>query len=202
MADYGRDKGLFIPTTQVWDTSEIYEAKGVSEDLRELLVRMYQNLNNMAMAVNKKDTGIYHTDEFVCGQTFFPNPAYSSSSTTTPTLRQIYRKVIRWQNADGSDKALPNGAGAPPGVLTQQAHGIPLGGDYMFTRIYGTSFDSTNGVWFPVPYFSGTNILSAGNYYDKYAIELWVDLVNVNIVVYRDRTMHTRTFVVLEYMKT
>ena len=189
MADYGRDKGLFIPTTQVWDTSEIYSTKGISEDLRELLVRMYLNLNNMAMAVNYKDTGIYHTDEFVCGQTFFPNPTYDSSSTTTPKLRQVWRKVFRWQDAvTGADRALPN-------TNTQtQPHGIVLTSDLFFTRIYGTSFNPVGQQWIPLPFVSPGALGGA--------IELWVDGANIKIITGSDRTAFTKTVIVLEYIKT
>jgi len=189
MADYGRDKGLFIPTTQVWDTSEIYQAEGVSEDLKELLVRMYQNLNNMAMAVNNKDTGIYPTDEFVCGQTFFPNPAYDSSTATTPKLRQVWRKVFRWVDvATGLDRALPNNG------MQTQPHGIALTTDLFFTRIYATSYNPAGQFWIPIP-FTSPGALAGG-------IELWIDNANIKIITGSDRTAFTKTVVVLEYIKT
>ena len=51
-----RDPGLYIPTTSVWDVSEIYSTDVTKPEFKELLVRMYQNLNNMAMATNNKDS--------------------------------------------------------------------------------------------------------------------------------------------------
>jgi hypothetical protein len=181
MADYGRDKGLFIPTTQVWDTSEIYEAKGVSEDLRELLVRMYQNLNNMAMAVNKKDTGIYPTDEFVCGQVYFSNPAYDSSTSTTPVLRQVYRKVINFGT-------LPTAAEVTKTAL----HGIAADTIHSITRLYGGSTDPVNKFYIALPC-----VANAGN-----NIALWADNTRVVINAFgTDRSTYTLTYVVMEYIK-
>jgi hypothetical protein len=37
------DYGMFIPTTQVWDVSEIYSTEVTSPAFKELLVRLYQN---------------------------------------------------------------------------------------------------------------------------------------------------------------
>ena len=190
MADYGRDKGLFIPTTQVWDPSEIYSAKGISEDLRDVLVKMYQNLNNMAMAINQKDTGIYPTDEFVCGQTFFPNPAYDSGTQVTPKLRQIWRTVVNFG-------ALPVRVLPATSAIKGVAHRISgVNSGTQFTRIYGCASKKTTTTYIPLPYVWPNDA--------KEDIAVFVDATNVTIVTGDTATWagYDDTLVVLEYMRT
>ena len=67
--------GTFIPTTQVWDVTEIKEVDVTKPEFKELLVRMYQNLNTMALTINNKESSFYDTQETVKGQAFFSNPA-------------------------------------------------------------------------------------------------------------------------------
>ena len=88
--------GSFIPLTQQWDLSEIYTIDVNTPAFKELLVRMYQNLNQMAIAINTKDTGMYPVSEFVNSQLWFPNPALDSSTPQTATQRQVFRKVINF----------------------------------------------------------------------------------------------------------
>src|SRR5579859_3046186 len=89
-----QEVGLFVPTTNVWDTGQIYEANIDNPQLVELLVRLYQNINVVAIALNLKDSGLYFQQEFINGQTFFPNPANSSATELNPSPRQVYRQVI------------------------------------------------------------------------------------------------------------
>ena len=137
------DSGAYIPTTTVMDVSEIYSTEVTSPEFKELLVRLYQNFNNLALAMNVKDTAIYDTEEFVSGQKFFPDPALDSTSDTEPTQRNIFRKVIKF--------------GALPDTATKSvAHGITIDANTTFTRIYGTSSDQAGLVYIPLPYSSTT----------------------------------------------
>jgi len=174
------DGGAYIPTTTVMDVSEIYSTEVTSPEFKELLVRLYQNFNNLALAMNVKDTAIYDTEEFVSGRTFFPDPALDSTSTTAPAQRQTYRKVI-------SFGALPNAA------TKTVAHGITIDANTTFTRIYGTSSDPAGLIYVPLPYSSTT--LNEN-------INLFVDNTNVSITAGINATAFTITYVVLEYMKT
>ena len=174
MAEQG-DYGSFVPTTQVWDVGEIYSTDVNSEDFKEILVRLYQNLNNQAFSINIKDSGYYVTEEFVNGQAFFPNP----SLTEPYTLRQAFRKVINFG-------ALPNTG------TTAVAHGITVTDGVTFTRIYGAATNTTAHAYLPLPYASPT---AADN------IELKVDGTNVTIITGSDRSSFNVTYVVLEYLK-
>ncbi len=171
--------GLFVLTSYVWDVSQLYDTEVTSPAFKELLVRLYQNLNRMSLALNVKDTGIYDIFEFVNGQQYFPNPAYSSATTTNPERRQVYRLVINFG-------ALPNtGTKAVP-------HGLVPNAAWTFTRIYATASDTTGFNYIPIPYASP--VLAN-------AVELFVDAVNVNITTGSNRSNFNVCYVVLEYMK-
>lgn len=172
-ADAG-DYGLFIPSTQVWDVSEITD-----KNQKELVVRLYQNINTAALAINKKDSGFYDTSEFVNGQVFFPNPTVAAG--TNPTERQVYRKVVNFG-------ALPDTA------AKSVAHGLTIaaGSAYSFTRIYGTASNPAALTFIPIPYASSV----AGS-----IIELSVTSTNVVITTASNLTAYTICYVVLEYLK-
>jgi len=161
------DPGLFFGTTQVWNT------QGLSD--RELLVQLYQNLNNMALALNLKDSGYYVGQEFVNGQIFSP----ASGSSSVDDYRQVFRKVIE--------------CGALPNAATKAvAHNITITSGFNFTRIYGTATNPSTS-FIPLPYSSST--LNEN-------IKLEVDATNVNITTAINYSAYTTTWVVLEYLKS
>ena len=173
--------GSFISTTQIWDVSQIYAVDlDNKEHLRELLVRMYINLNLMAIVLNTKDTAYYDTTEFVNGQLLFPNPNYNSQTATQPDFRQIFRKVINF------------GPIALVG-LNQQRHGITVTPTTTFTRIYGVANNLTSGSFIPLPF---VGITANEN------IILSVDDTYVDIFTLMDYSAYTIVYVVLEYCQT
>lgn len=172
--------GAYNPTTNIWDVSQIYSVEVNSPEFKELLVRLYQNLNLLATLVNLKDTGYYDLQEFINGQQYFPNPALSSSTGTMPTYRPVYRKVINF--------------GTLPNTGTKSvAHGITCTTATSFTRIYATATDPVGFNYIPIPYASPTLINN---------IELNVDATNVNITTGSNRTAFTITYCILEYLQT
>jgi len=172
--------GAFVPTTNIWDPTEIYSTEVTSPEFKELLVRLYQNLNNMSLLLNIKDTGYYVDQEFVNSQAFFADPTLSSTTPKSPELRQVFRKVINF--------------GALPNTATKSvAHGINITSAFTFTRIYATASDTTGLTYLPIPYASSV----AAN-----IIELNVDSTNVNITTGSNRTNFNVTYVVLEFLKS
>jgi hypothetical protein len=170
--------GAFVPTTNVWDVSQIYNIDVTSPQFKELLIRLYQNINNIALTLNTKDTGYYLTDSLVNSQMFFPNPIYNSSTAENPGYRQVLRIVIDFG-------ALPNtGTKSMP-------HNITINSATTFTRIYGTASDTTNLEYIPLPYSSASGTSN---------IELFVDSTNVNIITASNRSTFTTTYIVLEYI--
>jgi len=173
------DVGSYVPTTNIWDPSELYSTEVTSPEFKELMVRMYQNLNVISMNLNLKDTGYYVTEEFVCGQQFFPKPGLSSLTPIDPTFRQVFRKVINFG-------ALPNTG------TTNVAHGINNDVNTIFTRIYGAANDPAGLSFLPLPYASPT---------DANNIELSVGTTNVTITTGSNRAAYTVTYVILEWLK-
>ena len=172
-------QGFLVPTTDVWNVGPIYDLE-ISEPFKDILVRLYQNLNNMSLSLNARDVGYYDTQEFLNSQVFFPNPANNSSTPTLATYRAVFRKVINFNG-------LPNTA------LKSVPHGILCLPSTSFTRIYATATDPVNFDYIPIPYASPT---LANN------IELNVDGTNVNITTGSDRTLFTICYVILEYLQT
>lgn len=175
--------GLFVPTTNIWDVTDLENIDINSPEFKDLLVSLYQNLNSMALALNLKDTGYYTIEEFLNSQVFFPNPTLTSTGSQTPVYRQVFRTVVNFG-------ALPNNS------TKSVAHNIqivaPAANQYSFTRIYATATDPVNHLYIPIPYASTT----AAD-----IIELNVDATNVNITTHSDKTNYTLTYVVLEYIK-
>lgn len=170
--------GLFVPTTNVWDVQQLYEVDVTSPAFIELLVRLYQNINNIATALNIKDSGYYITQEFVNGQLFFPNPLLNSSTAQEAGFRQVWRLVIDFG-------ALPNTA------AKSVPHNLIINSGVTFTRIYGAASDTTGFNYIPLPYASVSGIDD---------IQLDVDATNVIITTASNRTNFNVCYVVLEYL--
>lgn len=171
--------GAFLQTTNVWDPTEIYSTDVTSPAFKELLVRLYQNLNKMALITNVKDTGMYVDSEFVTGSQYFVNPSLNSTTAQHPTLRPVFRKVINF--------------GALPNTATKSvAHGIAPTASFSFTRIYGCATNPSTS-YIPLPYAS--SVLASN-------IELNADATNVNVITGSNRTAYTITYIILEYIKT
>ena len=149
-----------------------------SPEFKELLVRLYQNIGSISQVINNKDTGVYNTSEFLCGQIFFPN--LNPIAGQPNEFRQVYRKVINFGT-------LPNTA------TKTMAHGIAITPGLFFTRIYGTTKDPVANRWLPLPFTSPGALASA--------IELWIDGANITVITGSDRTAYTQTYIVLEYLK-
>jgi len=170
--------GAFVGTTNVWDVSEIYNKEGLSEPLKELLVRLYQNLNNMSVLLNLKETGYYPMQEFVTSSQYFPNPTINDSQTTA-VYRQVYRMTVNF--------------GALPNATTKSvAHNIPVMNGYSFTRCYAMATNPATLTSLPIPYAALTL---------NQNIQISADQTNVTIITGIDYSAYTTTYVVLEYIK-
>ena len=172
--------GSFVQTTQIWG----------NEDDKALLVRLYQNVNQIALILNTKSTGAYYLQEFVIGDLFFPNP----TTTQEPTERQVSRIVVNF--------------GALPSAGTKSVpHNLNPAQQWTFTKIYGcannptlfttppTAFGAvpTGMNYIPLPYVSVRD--ATGD------LELSVDQVNVNITTGgTDYSNWTITYVILEWL--
>ena len=164
--------GQFVSTTNVWDIGRLYDVEINSDEFKELLVRLYQNVNNIALSLNNKESGYYIQEEFVNSGVYF-NP-----TTSDPLqLRPVFRKIIN--------------VGAVNAGVTNAAHGLVIASTWSFTRIYGAVSNTTTNNYLPLPWASAAGITN---------IELSVNAVNVVVTNNSGLTFPTCT-VVLEYLK-
>jgi hypothetical protein len=174
------EMGLFVPTTSAIDVANIYSTDVTSDEFKELIIRLYQSINDISIVLNLKDTGYYTTKEFLNGQVFFPNPSLNSTTSTAPSHRQVFRTVINF----GS---LPNAASK------SVAHGIAITSGYASTRIYGSATNTAKTSFIPLPFASPT--LNEN---------IKVEVTNTNVVITTgiDRTSYTTCYLVIEYIKS
>src|SRR5690606_40889986 len=89
--------GAFVPTTNIWDPSELYTLD-IQPEFRELLVRLYQNLNNMSLLLNLKDTGYYTLEEFLNSQAFFPIQLFLQQHRKRQFLDRDLENLYKWEH--------------------------------------------------------------------------------------------------------
>ena len=166
------DNSTLLPLTSTLDTSALDKMDVKSPEFKNYLSSLSENVNNILLAVNAKDVGIYDTNEVLSGQSYFDADRQDN--------RPVYRKIVDFGT-------LKNAAGN-----TQIAHGLDATWSYKFTNIYGATSDAANKIYLPLPYASAT----AAD-----IIELYVDDTYVNITVGKDRSTFTTTYLVLEYLE-
>jgi len=165
--------GLFLPTTPMFDVGDLDN----QENLKQLVVQLTQAVNNMANAVNLKDSGLYYQQQFINGQTFFPNPALSATTAQAPQARQVYRQTYLIG-------PLPNTA------TLNTPHNIPITNIFTFTRIYGVANSAAFGLYAPIPF-----VAPNGNY-----VTLALSPTNIVITTNFDATGFDINYVVLEWL--
>lgn len=125
--------GLFLPTTFIWDAARLSEINVNSDEFKDIIVRLHETTNSIALALNLKDTGYYVTTEFVSGQLLF-----SINPSKADDYRQGYRKVIN--------------VGALPGGVTTVLHGLDITTTWSFYHIVGAANNTTTNDYYPIPF--------------------------------------------------
>lgn len=135
--------GSYVPTTSVWDVGSIHEIEVNSPEFKELLVRLYQNVNNIVLALNTKSTGYYINQEFVSGKLFF-NPAANPNDPLQ--LRPGFLMAVN--------------TGALGAGVTAINHNIAVTNTFKWMFISGAATDTVSVVGYPIPYAdaAGNNI--------------------------------------------
>lgn len=164
--------GWYVPTTAIWDVARLYEVDVGSLEFKELLVRLYQNVNLIALSLNQKETGLYLQEELAISQAFF-----NATSSNPNELRPCYRLTL-----DG---------GALAAGTTNVPHGLTIDSTWVFTHIYGAATDNIGNNYYPLPFASdsGTN-----------NIEMRVDGTNV-VIINDSGVAFTASVFILEYVK-
>ena len=162
-----------LPTSEIYDVSEISSMDVKSEEFKELIIRLVMNANRQNLAINGKDTGIYDVLETITGQSYFPAP-------TRNTQRGGYRKCFK------DFGALPNNA------AKTIAHGLTLTAELMITDMWAIACDPATNTYLKLPYASPTLVNN---------IELNITGANIVVTTGSDRTAFTKTYIVIEYLK-
>jgi hypothetical protein len=176
-SDFQNNTGLFIPTTYVFDVAEVKDVDVNKPEFKELLVRLYQNINNICVALNLKESGIYFLQEFVTGQVLFPN---QDMINPNPDGRQIFRTVLNFG-------ALPNA------TTISMAHNINVTAATTWVNIYGVATNPTTMAGISISYASTSSATDN--------IEWAIDDTNFYITTGIDYSAYTRTIVTIEYVK-
>jgi hypothetical protein len=166
--------GSYVPTTNVWDVSRLYELEVDSPEFKELLVRLYQNINNISIVLNTKCTGYYVNEQFVSGKLFFnanPDPLDLSVQFRPGFLISVNTGAL--------------GAG-----VTAVNHNIDVTNTFQWMFIYGAATNTGTLVGYPLP-FAG----AAGNNIEVSVTATQVVINNASGVTFTDSQ------VTLEYCK-
>jgi len=169
--------GTFISTTFLTDMSLLSQIDVNKPEFKELLRRLYLDLNKMAVAINNKVSGVNDIIEYVSGKNFFSMP--TAANNYDVTLRPAYTTVVNFG-------ALPNNA------TIAVAHGLTFTNAVVFTNIYGAATNQSVPEGLPLPYASATAVADT--------IEVWVDGTNVYIATGANYSAYTG-IVILEYLK-
>lgn len=149
--------GAFIPSSEIWDVSQIYQTDVTSPEFKELLVRMYQNLNRMALLLNVKETGYYDTvGSLVDGNLWFPLPGLNSTSSRNPAYRQEERVVLNFPDTGG-------GFALPAVSTVTLAHNITTNKGTIFVDLWGMATDTTGLNYYPINYAGAATISAFAN---------------------------------------
>lgn len=167
--------GSFVPTTNIWDVDEMRKLDVRSPEFKELLIRLYQNINLMALSLNDKTTGLYPLQQFINGKQYFPNPNSSNQSQFRP-----------------SNSLLINFGALPNAASKSVAHGITVNSGTTWTHISAYATNPSTGAGYPIPNTaqSTTGIASA----------IDVSSTNVTITTSGNLSAFTTTFVFLEWL--
>lgn len=170
------DNGLFIPNTEVFNTDQFGKDMTPEEIANYFYILQFLSYNNLANAINFKESGFYVPIEFVTCQQWFKQ---SGSSANNP-FSFGWRIVINFG-------ALPNAG------TKSVAHNIKglTAGKYSWTKIMGSATDAAgNGI--PLPFSSP--VLNEN-------ISLTVDITQVHITTAIDYSAFTNCYIILEYLK-
>ncbi len=163
--------GNFVPTTNVWEVQHLFDVDVNSTEFKELMVRLYQNINNIAIALNAKCSGYYINEEFVNGKLYF-NPTDNNSLE----LRPGFQKTIN--------------TGALGAGVTAVNHGITVTNTLKWMFISGAATNTGTLVGYPIT-FAG----AAGNNIEVTTTATQVIINNNSGVTFTDSQ------VTLEYVK-
>lgn len=186
-----------LPTTQIWDPSEIEKMDVNTPEFKRFLLSMHQNMNSMAMAVNDKASGTKSSQDMVVGQVDLGGVNASTTFPSGKTVFDLYRKVVNF----GPIECVRGAPGDPPTVVTRSVpHGIESNniGKLVVMSLSGVANSIYTGYATPIPF------VEANLSYNRWAA-LWIDKNFVTIRLQSDGPSFwdpafNHVFVTVEYI--
>lgn len=172
--------GAFVQQTPIFNFND---SNVNSVEFQDFMTQLTQTVNNMSLILNMKDTGTYDTEEFICGQVYFP--LVDPTGVQVPQWRPIYRKIINFGAVTG---------GLPNAGCFSAPHGIPVTNTWFFTRQYAEARNPAIPGFLAIPYVSSVD--------KAHDIELSVDSVSVRICNVANYSAYTTVYVILEYCES
>jgi hypothetical protein len=142
------NQGMFVPTTVIYDAQRVLEADVNSQDFKQLIVRLYQTINTISLALNAREIGLYPNTEFVSGNLYYSNTPDPSA------LRTGFHKMI-------NTGALAAGVNTIPHGITFTNNTQPSISQVF--HVYGGACNTTTPVYFPMPNSNITVSVTATN---------------------------------------
>jgi hypothetical protein len=130
--DQSTNSGSFVPTSYNWDVTQLMSTDVTSPEFKELIVRLYQYLTNIAIVLNSKESATYSLNQFQTSQLWF-NP----NSSNLADRRGAFREVIN--------------IGAL-GIGGTYAHNLPVTDQWKFTYIGGAASNTATLNYYPLPF--------------------------------------------------
>ncbi len=165
------DASPLVDITPLFDVLEAIDISTNSDEFKQLVIRLAQQVNNQAIRLNEKDHGILSLESYGCCKQIFPEIVGGN-------LRGIARTMIDFG-------ALPNAA------TKVVAHNITTNADTRWTYIYAVATNSLNQDGVPIPFADAGGV--TGN------IQLRVTNTFVEIQTTTNWTAYDKTYVYLEY---
>lgn len=135
-------QGTYIPTTQSWDIQDITNLRSVDPQLKEVLLKLYRNLNSMSLALNYKQSGMFLLGEALTGGLLYFN-ASNKNVGESQTTRNIFCTTVNFG-------ALPNN------TSKSVAHNIEITTGYQCVGIYGGATNTARTSFISLPFSSAT----------------------------------------------
>lgn len=128
-----QNTGSFVPTTNIWDVQALFNNDVNSAEFKELILRIYQNINLIALVLNTKKSAFFPDQEFVNGSLYALNPSVDPIGGWSKFI------II----------------GALGAGVTSVAHGIPFTALYKMISIAGSATNTGTLDYYPLPYAGG-----------------------------------------------
>lgn len=166
--------GPFVSTTSIFDTIDIRTVDINSDQFKQFLVLLYQQVNNHAIQLNSKVHGWYSLQAYSNGRQFPPVVGGNQN-------RGVGSKMIFFG-------ALP----AVPGVTKTVAHNITFNADTRIIWFWCTANNTVAQTAINVPY---VDVLTAG----AQNTQISLDNTNINITSNANMSAFNETYVYIEY---